>query len=302
MKKYVGKKFALALAVSAMVTGSGLYTAPVMAADTNVVAEATETEIVESETGGVASWEDGKVYAEGRAPVAGQGTAMAIRAARMDAMRNLTETTYGIQITSDTTMEGLVVSNDIVKGHVDGVLKGAQTVGQPRFTENGDCVVTMSVPLYGVKSIASAVMPEYAKTIEKQDFAPVTPSYAPPQEVQTVAYTGVVIDAAGMGLEGTFSPVIYDTNGRIVYGAQNIDYAAAINNGMVGYARELTAATGGSSRAGTSPLVIKAVEVRGGKNSTNPVNVVVSVEDADKILYANAKSGFLSKCAVVFVR
>lgn len=310
MKKNSGKKLALALAIGAVMTVSSLYASPVMAANMSAapVANAapamtavTAAEIVESATGGVAAWEEGKIYAEGRAPVAPQGMAMAIRAARIDAQRNLIETIKGVQITSDTTMEGFLITNDTVKSHVEGVIQGAQVVGQ-RVTADGECVVTMSVPMYGVSSVASAVLPEYAKTIERQDFAPVTPNYAPPKETQTLAYTGVVIDASGMGLEGTFSPVIYDTNGRIVYGAQNIDYTAAINNGMVGYSRDLLSATGGSSRAGTNPLVLKAVEVRGGQNSSNPVNVVVSVEDADKILYANTKSGFLSKCAVVFVR
>lgn len=306
MKELLGKKLALALALGAAVTGTTLYAAPLALASVSDAALAAEAE--NSATKGVTAWEEGKIVACGigvppaNALSPAQGRALALTAARIEAMRNLLTTAEGIQLSADTTIENLMVSNDTIKTHVEGSLKGAKMVGEPKFLEDGSCIVTMSAPLYGATSLASAVMPEYAKTIEKQDFAPVTPSYAPPQEVQTIAYTGVVIDAAGMGLEGTFSPVIYDTNGRIVYGAQNIDYTAAINNGMVGYARELTAATSGSSRAGTNPLVLKAVEVRGGKNSTNPVNVVVSVEDADKILYANAKSGFLSKCAVVFVR
>ena len=39
-----------------------------------------------------------------------------------------------------------------------------------------------------------------------------------------------------------------------------------------------------------------------GGNSINPVNVVVSVEDGDKILLANEKAPLLSECAVVFVK
>ena len=53
---------------------------------------------------------------------------------------------------------------------------------------------------------------------------------------------------------------------------------------------------------GNNPLVVKAVEVKGGKNSINKVNVVVSVEDADRILLANEKSGMLENLAVVFVK
>ena len=111
----------------------------------------------------------------------------------------------------------------------------------------------------------------------------------------------VVVDAAGLGFEGTFSPVIYDVNGRAIYGMRNIDKDFAISKGMVEYYNDLQTATV-NSRAGANPLVVKAVSVRGGANSVNPVNVVVSVEDGDKILYANEKSGMLENKAVAFVK
>ena len=47
---------------------------------------------------------------------------------------------------------------------------------------------------------------------------------------------------------------------------------------------------------------MKATSVKGGGNSINPVNVVVSVEDGDKILLANEKAPLLNECAVVFVK
>ena len=70
---------------------------------------------------------------------------------------------------------------------------------------------------------------------------------------------------------------------------------------MVDYHKSVQEATVGS-RAGSNPLVIKASEVRGGKNSVNKVNAVISVEDADKILLANENSRMLENCAVVFVQ
>jgi len=82
---------------------------------------------------------------------------------------------------------------------------------------------------------------------------------------------------------------------------RNIDKDFAISKGMVEYYNDLQTATV-NSRAGANPLVVKAVSVRGGANSVNPVNVVVSVEDGDKILYANEKSGMLENKAVAFVK
>lgn len=123
-------------------------------------------------------------------------------------------------------------------------------------------------------------------------------------EIQTLdsnTYTGVIVDASSMGLESTFSPVIYDVEGRAVYGMKNINPEFAISKGMVEYSRDLNQSKV-SSRAGSNPLVIKATKVGGGKNSVNKVNVVVSVADGDKILLADKKSNILNQCAVVFVK
>ena len=118
-------------------------------------------------------------------------------------------------------------------------------------------------------------------------------------EVEQEGYTGVIIDASGLGLEPTFSPVIYDDGGRVIYGVENLQYDAVINEGMAGYSQSVNE---GTERAGSNPLIVKATQVRGGGNSTNKVNVVVSVEDADKILLVNENSQVLKRCAVVFVR
>ena len=53
---------------------------------------------------------------------------MAIRAARMEAMRNITEQVHGIQINSRTTIMDAIVQNDSLRATVDGLIVGAKTV------------------------------------------------------------------------------------------------------------------------------------------------------------------------------
>lgn len=60
---------------------------------------------------------------------------MAIRAARMEALRDLTEQIHGIQVTSTTTLRDQVILNDQVNGLVAGEIRGAQTL---RITPKGD--------------------------------------------------------------------------------------------------------------------------------------------------------------------
>ena len=53
---------------------------------------------------------------------------MAIRAARMSAMRELAEQIHGLKVDSNTTVIDLMVQNDTFRGIVSGVIRGARTV------------------------------------------------------------------------------------------------------------------------------------------------------------------------------
>ncbi len=233
-----------------------------------------------------------------------RGNSIARRAAMVDAQRNLLEITKGVQIDAETTIENMTVRSDVVNSKVQGLLKGARIFEEGNL-DDGGYYVKMRIALYGsTNSLASVAMAEYTKDIQPQEFAEVEDTELSKKEIKQVkraGYTGVIVDASGLGLEATFSPAIIDTNGRIVYGIANVDKDVVISKGMVDYASAVEDATVGS-RAGNNPLVVKAVEVKGGKNSINKVNVVVSVEDADRILLANEKSGMLDNLAVVFVK
>ncbi len=60
---------------------------------------------------------------------------MAIRAARIEALRDLTEQIHGIQISAHSTLRDQVLLNDQVGALVAGEIRGAQTL---RITPKGD--------------------------------------------------------------------------------------------------------------------------------------------------------------------
>lgn len=99
--------------------------------------------------------------------------------------------------------------------------------------------VVMKIPMFGSKSLASAIMPSLAKSVGYVPVDKVEPTksslgVAEARKLKVSGtFTGVVVDATGLGLEPTFSPVIYDTNGRAIYGVKNINKDFAISQGMV---------------------------------------------------------------------
>lgn len=62
----------------------------------------------------------------GRSPA--QKRLMAIRSARMAAMRDMAEQIHGLQVDSSTTVIDLMVQNDTFRGVVSGTIRGARTV------------------------------------------------------------------------------------------------------------------------------------------------------------------------------
>ena len=59
---------------------------------------------------------------------------MAMRAARMDALRDLAEQVHGIRIDAQTTVSDMVVANDHLSAVVKGSIRGARTI---RITPKG---------------------------------------------------------------------------------------------------------------------------------------------------------------------
>ncbi len=307
MKRFYEKKLAAAILVGLSVSFAETgFAAPLDNASTKVDVQVTVQQ-TEGPAGIIDWYKDtgSEIVATGVGLPNRMGTGgmyMARRAAVTDAYRNLAELINGVQVDSDTTMRDLMIESDVVHTKTSGLIYGAKIIDEGRNAD-GSYYVKMTIPLFGQNSVAAAALPEVTKNIQKEAYPPAAVTL-PQQEIKAIrnaSYTGVIIDAGGLELQPTFSPAIYDVNGRIIYGIKNIDPDFAISKGMVGYAKSVQDAYS-IARIGAKPLVIRAVAAKGGASSVNKVNVVVSAEDGDKILLANEKSGMLDQCAVVLVR
>jgi hypothetical protein len=116
---------------------------------------------------------------------------------------------------------------------------------------------------------------------------------------ETKQITGLVIDARGLGLQRAMSPNIIDTNGRVLNAFPPFDVNWVTKNGAVEYYTDATYAevANGHSRAGKDFIMIKAVSVRDfGRN------VVISADDANKLLDTKGVIYNSKKCNVVFLQ
>lgn len=231
---------------------------------------------------------------------AAQAKLMARRAAVVDGQRNLLETIYHLSVDSNTTVENSVLTSDVIQTKVSGILSGACVVSEE--FDGGIYHVVMAVPKYGAGSVADVVYRDVLKSTSAEPMD--TPSADYEEDTTDVTsstgYTGLIINAKGLPLERTFCPGIFDTNGRAIYGVRNVDPDYAVAHGVAAYAEGEEAWTDaeiGNGRAGTNPLIIQAVGLR--ERTKHQCDVVVSVEDGDRILAENQKSGFGARYAVV---
>jgi hypothetical protein len=271
-------------------------------------------------TNGVVDWSSQVIRATGigapnpNMPETAQ-RAGAIEAAKRVALRNLLETVMGMNIDSETTVRNYMVENDVINTRVRGAVRSF-TVIDTKYMSSGDVEVTVEMPVTGV--IADALLPQQMGGAVILGAVTVCPTCGQPWPagrplpsgmtmtqgaaagMQTStgggAYTGLVIDAKGLGVRPAMAPKILDENSQEVYGSKYVSRDWAVQIGMVGYDKDVMRAKS-NDRVTANPLVVKALKVDG----PNKADIVVSNADAASIRNAAANQNFLDKCKVMFI-
>jgi hypothetical protein len=262
----------------------------------------TASEWVEKIGQGSVNWSGGYIEALGIGAPAdksiGKANArpMALRAAKIDAYRNLLEITRGVRVDSTTTIRDFTVESDVINTQVDGLVKGAVVVNQ-EYMSDGTVEVRVRMPLYG--NLSQIMIP--ASIEKRKDLRPPEAPAAPaPAAVAPagppVAYTGLVVDARGIAARPAMSPRIFDEDGKEVYGSANVDREYAVQQGMSGYARDLTAAQS-NQRVTNSPVTVKALKTSG----AGKADLIISNADAQQIRASAENASFMKKCRVMIV-
>lgn len=95
-----------------------------------------------------------------------------------------------------------------------------------------------------------------------------------------------------------FCPIekILDENGQEVYGSVIVEREYAVQQGMSGYARDLTSAQN-NARVTNNPLTVKAIKAQGPGKS----DIIISNADAVALRSAADNLAFMKKCRVMIV-
>ena len=208
-----------------------------------------------------------------------------------------------MNVTSETTVSGAMF-DDVIKTQVQGAIRGARRVGDPKYLSDTSVEVTYEVKMADISRVLLP-MAEKAPTLKFEDVtvgAAATPGASNDQGSSADSgptsggVTGIIIDGKGLGLRPAMSPRIVNQSGSVVYGPGQYSRDYAASNGVVGYAKSLEQAKA-DPRVQGNPLVIRGSSVSG----SSAADLVVSNVDAGKIARADGSAGLLGNCRVMFV-
>jgi hypothetical protein len=258
----------------------------------------TVTDVIEpSSSSGKVDWTTSVITAVGvgvppaQPANAAQARTMAERAAQVVAYRNLLEAVKGVRADSKTTVENFMLTSDMIRTEVSGIIQGA-TILDKKYMTDGSVEVTVGMMLTG--ALADALLPKILPSA-----TPATPqagAATPSAKGTGELYTGLIVDARGLGVRPAMAPKIMNEDGKEIYGSAYVSRDYAVREGMVGYLKNPIAAQT-SPRVADKPLLAKALKASGDAH----VDLTISNADAAAIQSAAQNLRMLEKCRVIIL-
>jgi hypothetical protein len=254
--------------------------------------EYRDQDVIEQKAKGCINWSKGIVQAKGIGTLSKKlhgdvnDSSTALEDAKLDACLKIFEVVKGIRIDGATVVGDYAAENKVIISKIEGIVKNAEVVKKEYFSD-GTVEVTMEMNFKG--GFAQLVLPGEIRPLESiKPMSPVKNSYS--------VFTGLVVDARGLGSKPVMSPKILDETGQEVYGSAFVSREYAVQQGMSGYSKDLTAAKSNQRVAG-NPLTVKGLRIEGNGHS----DIVISNADASRLRSASENLSFMRKCRVIIV-
>ncbi|MFH1756732.1 MAG: LPP20 family lipoprotein [Pseudomonadota bacterium] len=115
-------------------------------------------------------------------------------------------------------------------------------------------------------------------------------------DLKKLEYTGLIVDARQLGLRPALIPKILNQKGELVYSSHSVGQQELIRMGLVGYAKDVDAASK-NQRVTAEPCIVSGLNTAGEKKT----DVVISNWDAQIVLTTAPYTGYLKNGRVMIV-
>jgi hypothetical protein len=235
---------------------------------------------------GQIDWGSGLLYARGTYAGGGLTSSAAAQEALKDAQRRLLSLLRKVTVASGRPVAGVLDARGAAGAEVANIVRGAQLV-ERRFYSDGGAEVAAVLSMRG--GILQLLLPAEVTSIasvRQVSGAPHRPA---------AGYTGLVVDARGLGVRPALCPRLLGEDGSEVFGPALVSRESAVQRGLAAYAAALP--QGGEARTGKRPLVVRALRASG----VSRCDVVLSHGDCLKVRSTPESVEFLNHCRVLIV-
>ncbi len=258
-----------------------------------VTSSTAYTEVVGQE--GVVDWTAGIVTASGigfpppDAVNSTQARLLAKRAAQSVAYRNLLEAFTAIRVDSTTTVKNHITTSDEIQLKVQGMVEDAKIINERQLEKSG-YEITLQMKLTG--RVSETFAPKDALPVKR--IVPETPPALRPKAGGP--YTGLVVDARGMGVRPALIPRILTEDGQEAYSQSYVLAKYRQSQGIAAYVSDPAAART-HPKVTDNPLFVKALRPVGNSHT----DLVISNAAAQTIHGVKDHFEFLEKAQVIVI-
>lgn len=219
-----------------------------------------------------------------------------------NAVRNVLQTAFQVRMNADCRVIDLTRPNVNLQIEVEEMASAAEIIGQKTLPD-GRTEVTVKMELFG--GVAQLLLPTDIKQVE---------SIKPLSQLQEITtqggaasvghrsgaepdtYTGLIVDARGIGAKPAMVPVLVDENGKDVYSPAFVSREYAVQQGVCLYMRILDDSAN-VARVAPKPLWVKGLRTR----TAASCDIVISNADASRLRGASSHLSFLKQCRVIIL-
>ncbi|MFQ5825311.1 MAG: hypothetical protein ACE5JB_14810 [bacterium] len=279
----------------------------------------TQSLIQKIDNHGYVDWEKFVIHSSGVGAINVQepGATQRIQAlqnAKQAAIKNLLKAVEALTFDTDSTVMDALVQSSLSSAHLQEIVQGFNLV-DTRSMSDMSIEVEIELPITG--RLSEVLLPKICGKgqlrLSNKPLCPTCvqpwPEGKPVPEGVTLLnlaegllspngtpYTGLIIDARGLGINPAITPKILDEDGNEIYGTNYVDRDNAIATGIVTYKDAIKKAIN-DSRVGSEPLLFRGLKTSG----LLKADVIISNSDAALIHSAAHIQNFLRECKVVFI-
>ncbi len=243
---------------------------------------------------GTINWSTGKISAVGMASPEEKtkiSHESVLGAARADANRKIIEILKRIKINNMLSVDDYASKNDIILAGMEKTARDA-VISKLYYTSALSVEIMIETSMFG--GFLQLVLPEEIRQIPK-----ISPEIREKNIKITGEnlYTGLVIDARGLGVEPVLNPLIINEQGQDIYSSVFISREFAVQKGVCKYLCSMDQALT-DTRVGNHPMVFKGLRKEGEPNTA----IVIRMSDYHLLEKATERHTFLKECRIIIVK